>query len=176
MKLGILNADIVDVSADALIYSTNTQVMLSGGVGACLLKKFGNEFQNELYRQIDRSGRREAEVGEVFVTEPQDTPWDLVCHTVATDSLYHTSQDVVRSIVQRYIEDCGSRELKSVVMSSLGAGYGDLDLGEFIRIVSDVTGAVGPSSIRQLTICCDQPDKHAELLSATKQLTTNWIV
>ena len=157
MKLGILNADIVSVTADALIYSTNVQLMLSGGVGACLLEKFGNQFQNELYRQIDSSGRKLAEVGEVFITEPKDTPWQVVYHTIATDPLYYTDPKVVRSIIQSCLEDCRNRKLTTIVMSPLGAGYGDLELGEFIQIVSDEAAKAEATGVENLTICCDQP-------------------
>lgn len=90
MKRSILQADIVEVGADALIYSTNVQLMLSGGVGACLLKKLGPEFQNELYRKIDRDQRKLAKVGEVFFSENPACPWKVIVHTIATDPFYNT--------------------------------------------------------------------------------------
>ncbi|NWK57770.1 macro domain-containing protein [Verrucomicrobiaceae bacterium N1E253] len=163
------------VKGDALIYSTNVQLMLSGGVGACLLQKFGNDFQSDLYRQLDSSGRKLAEVGEIFQTELSDASWRLVLHTIATDPMYHTDPEVVRSLVARSFETCSERkDITSIIMSPLGAGYGDLEMDTFLQIVTEESLRYEDSSITSLTICCDFELSFRDLVCTASTLGTEW--
>lgn len=175
MQRNILKADIVEVEADALIYSTNVQLMLSGGVGACLLKKLGPSFQNELYRKIDMELRKLADVGEVFYSEMSECPWKLVVHTIATDPFYYTDPEVVRSILKKaFSELSGRQNINSVVMSPIGAGYGDLNIEVFLDLVSQESAKYEESSIKQLIVCCDSESTYSELLDASAKSTTKW--
>ena len=175
MKRILQNTDIMGVRADALIYSTNVQLMLSGGVGACLLEKFGDDFQSNLYRQLNPTGRKLAEVGEIFLTDTGGDPWKLVIHTIATDPMYHTDPDIVSSLVTRSFDICSKRgDINSLVMSPLGAGYGDLDLDIFLRIVDDVATQFDGSGIKSITVCCDFELSFRELVSTANTLDTAW--
>ncbi len=44
----ILNIDVLDLPADALIYSSNVLLNCSGGVGACLVERYGKQVQVDL--------------------------------------------------------------------------------------------------------------------------------
>jgi O-acetyl-ADP-ribose deacetylase (regulator of RNase III) len=171
MKRSFIESDIVEVNADALIYSTNYQLMLSGGVGACLYQKFGNQFQNDLYRKIDSLGRKCANIGEVFFSEMHEGPWKVIVHTVATDPFYHTDPAIVRTILRQtfaHLANCPA--VKSVVMSPLGAGYGDLPIDTFLKIVTDESRAYEDSTIEHLMICCDSILTIRELAATAKQM------
>ncbi|MFD2256771.1 macro domain-containing protein [Luteolibacter algae] len=175
MKRVLRNTDITTVAADALIYSTNVNLMLSGGVGACLLKKFGNDFQDDLYRQLGSSNRRYAEVGEIFISNRPGDPWHLIVHTIATDPMYHTKPETVSSLVSRFFDICSSRaDVRSLVMSPLGAGYGDLDLPLFLKIVSEVTERFEHTDIAEVIICCDYEPSYRELVVASESINTQW--
>ena len=171
MQRSLILNDIVDVNADALIYSTNYQLMLSGGVGACLYQKFGNEFQNDLYRKIDSLGRKCANIGEVFFSDMQEGPWKVIVHTVATDPFYHTDPAIVRTILRQafaYLADCLT--VKTVVMSLLGTGYGDLPIDSFLKIVTDESRAFEESNIEHVMICCDSIQMFRELAATAKEI------
>ena len=175
MKRILCNTDITTVAADALIYSTNVNLMLSGGVGACLLKKFGNDFQDDLYRQLGSSNRRFAEVGEIFLSNRAGDPWRLILHTIATDPMYYTNPDIVRSLVSRAFDICSSRDdVSSLVMSPLGAGYGDLDLSLFLRVVSEESAKFEQAGIDSITVCCDYEPSYLELVTASQELDADW--
>ena len=175
MKRSILQADIVEVTADALIYSTNVQLMLSGGVGACLLKKFGPQFQNDLYRKIDQERRKLAEVGEVFFSDMSDGPWRVIVHSVATDPFYHTDPEVVRTILRQALANLAERgDVHTVVMSPLGAGYGDLKIQTFLYLVTEESSRFEQSGIEPLIVCCDFEPTIRELITASHVLQVNW--
>lgn len=177
MKRRLLLGNIASISADTLVYSTNVQLMLSGGVGASLLRQYGPSFQEELYRCIDSSGRKLAEVGEIFTTSPVQCPWKIVFHAVATDPLYNTDPVVVQAILTRCFESCAhTREIRSIVLSPLGTGYGDLPLERFLDLVSTVSVAPHYESIKEITVCCDHPPFFDVLVSHSPNTGVEWYI
>ncbi|MFC7338282.1 macro domain-containing protein [Haloferula chungangensis] len=177
MNYRLLHANIVETSADALIYSTNVQLMLGGGVGACLLEKFGSDFQRQLQGQLDKSGRQLAKVGEIFHTDITDGPWKLIIHTVAADPFYHTDPEVVRSLLARSFATCREKdEIRSIIMSPLGAGYGDLELDVFLRIASEEALKLEGSQIESLTICCDWDSAVDDLAKTAETMDPPWSI
>src|SRR4051794_37670469 len=124
MERLVINANIVEVEADALVYSTNTQLALTGGVGAALMKKCGWGIQSDLQSCSPGTGRQMAEVGDVFETQSPDHPWKIIFHTVATDELYHTDPSTVSRILKRCVRRCAELgNIKSLITSPLGSGY-----------------------------------------------------
>lgn len=177
MKRRLLLGDITGVEADALVYSTNVQLMLSGGVGASLVRRYGPSFQEELYRCIDSSGRKLAEVGEIFTTSPSQCPWKIVFHTVATDPLYNTDTVVVDSILTRCFDSCiHAGDIQSIVFSPLGTGYGDLPLEKFLDLVSAVSVAPNYESIQEITVCCDHPPFFDALVTHAPNTGIEWSI
>jgi O-acetyl-ADP-ribose deacetylase (regulator of RNase III) len=175
MERLIINANIVDVKADALIYSTNVQLVLTGGVGAALMQKCGWGIQNDLLSCSPGSGRRMAEVGDVFETRSAEYPWKIVFHTVVTNELYHTQPDTVLRVLRRCVRRCAELEdIKSVVTSPLGAAYGDLDLEPFVRIADQVCDLFDQSTIQTFSIVCRDVEEFDKLKNATKNINSNW--
>lgn len=132
MKRFIQCADIVKVPADAMIYSTNMRLTLTGGVGAALLREFGIGVQIALQSQSPASGRQQAEVGDVLQVPVATGRWKRVFHTIATDELYCTKASTVQSILRRCLQQCvDAKDVRTITCSALGCGYGDLDIVEF---------------------------------------------
>jgi len=166
------HGDITSLRADALVYSTNVQLMLSGGVGASLLQKYGPDFQRDLYREIDARGRKLAEVGEVLITTAPDST--LILHTVATDPLYHSDERVVAEILRQALEICSERdEIDSVLISALGCGYGDLSFAKFLELLS-VASLRQESLITEMTLAVDDADFYSQLVVASEFCPVKW--
>lgn len=125
MPASIRNIDIVDLPADALVYSTNVFLNCSGGVGASLLGKYGDHFQKELHNLLTESGRRYAEQGTIFRHVPSGLPYQMIFHTVPCDGFYETSDEIVTDTLETALLECDSTPgISSVTMSALAAGYG----------------------------------------------------
>jgi O-acetyl-ADP-ribose deacetylase (regulator of RNase III) len=168
-------ADITEFQADALIYSTNVQLMLSGGVGGSLLFRYGDSFRNELFRAFNSTGRKLAEVGEVFSVTHEGCPWKVVFHTIATDPLYHTDPSIVRRILMRCFDECLERgDIRSIVISMLGTGYGDLSIERFLELTTEISNLSQYEGIENITICCDHPPFLVALLAHTEKANLGW--
>jgi O-acetyl-ADP-ribose deacetylase (regulator of RNase III) len=153
MKRTIRCADIVTVRSDAMIYSTNVRLALTGGVGAALVKQYGIGVQIDLQDQSLGTGRQMADVGEVIETRITDAPWKRVFHTIATDELYHTAPSSVRDILRTCFKKCAaSASIKTITCSALGTGYGNLELPAFMAIADEVSRDFMGSGFSSFTV------------------------
>ncbi len=172
MKRQLTNLNIVDVQADALVYSTNVQLLLTGGVGAALVARFGMRIQDALEVA---AGKPTAQVGDVFETSLPGVPWKLVFHTIATDKLYCTRPDIVTSILRKCFRRCvelGS--IRSLITSPLGCGYGDLDLAQFLQIANQISAEFDKSTIETFAIVCRGKEHFGQLNNAARTLNHQW--
>ena len=69
----IRHGDIVDAVADAIVFSSNEHLFLSGGAGASLLGKHGRPLQEAMHRIMAGRGIKVAPRGAVFEIEPAET-------------------------------------------------------------------------------------------------------
>ncbi len=172
MKRQLIRSNIVDVQADALIYSTNVQLLLTGGVGAALLARFGARIQDALGVA---AGRPTAEVGDVLETRLSGIPWKVIFHTVATDKLYYTRPEVVLAILRKCFRRCVElQSIKSIITSPLGCGYGDLDVEQFLRIADQVCGEFEESAIESFAIVCRSSEYFEHLRKAARTGHERW--
>ncbi|HWX20394.1 MAG TPA: macro domain-containing protein [Candidatus Binatia bacterium] len=175
MKRQLIRSNIIDAQGDALIYSTNVRLALTGGVGAALLERFGLAIQNELLCCSGGTGRQMAEVGDVFETRSPGMPWKIIFHTVATDELYYTRPETVLAILRKCVRRCVElASIKSVITSPLGAGYGDLDLNKFVRIADQVCDEYDESSVQSFAVVCRDVEEFDRLSKAARAINENW--
>ncbi len=175
MKKRIILDNIIKVKADALIYSTNIDLRLSGGVGAALLQKYGSEIQDKLFETIDNTGRQVANIGEVFECTVPTMPWKVVYHTVATNDMYETQAETVHSIIKYCLLDCDGKDgIDSIVMSALGCGWGDLSHSDFIDIITEVTGGLSFCGVNEIVVCCDDQTFYEQMCELAIQYDGSW--
>ncbi len=138
MKTIEIQENIELFQADALVYSTNQNLYLSGGVGACLVKKYGHEVQEILDSYLREVDGEIVEVGTIVEGKLGAMPWKRVFHTVATDLNYDTNAAVVSKIIEEVLERCElDYSINSIVFSALGAGYGSLDYKKFVVLLNE---------------------------------------
>ncbi|MDB6077060.1 MAG: putative phosphatase, C-terminal domain of histone macroH2A1-like protein [Akkermansiaceae bacterium] len=158
MTVSIRNADVLDVAADALIYSTNVLFNCSGGVGACLVTRYGQHVQKDLHAILQRRGVRFAERGEVEEFVSAGLPYQAVFHTVPSDGFYETSEEIVAGVLRKALEGCVARpEVRTVVFSALATGYGRLEFADFLRIASELGSEEAFSSLDRITLAIADP-------------------
>ena len=133
MEIKLYNGSILDIEADILVCSANVSLNLTGGVGADIVARYGNEMQFELHGQLKQGEKRYAKQGEVFTCYTKGLPYKAVLHAVAVDPMYHSSIDVIAQVVTRCFEIAREHEAKSIALTCLASGFGDLTLEDFIQ-------------------------------------------
>ncbi len=176
MKRHIVCADIIHIASDAMIYSTNVRLTLTGGVGAALFRAFGVGVQIDLQTRSPGTGRELAEVGDVIESPIPGSPWKRVFHTIATSELYHTDPAVVARILRRCLARCAaSDDLRKITCSALGTGYGDLELPHFFQICDEVCTEFDGSPLEEFVIVI-QDQAEFETLLRTAGAAKGWIL
>jgi len=154
MDARIQNIDVLDLKADALIYSTNVILNCSGGVGACLVKRYGRHVQEDLHKVLSDQGKKFSEQGAVIQLVPDGMDYARVFHTIPCDGFYNTSEEIVTDILRRSLRECvATDQVRSVALSALATGYGHLGYDEFFRIASSVLSETEFCPLEAVTIC-----------------------
>lgn len=153
MNARIQKTDVLDVNADALIYSTNVMLNCSGGVGACLVNRYGGHVQNELYQLLQDRNIKHAERGVIFQHVSAGMPYKKVFHTLPCDGFYETSAEIISDILHRCLSECvATPDISSVSLSALATGYGHLKYEEFFPIAASVLSNPRFDSLDSVTI------------------------
>ena len=154
MERLIKNIDIVDEQADAMIYSTNVMLNCTGGVGACLLVRYGRHVQTELHGLLAARGTQFASQGEIFEHVCKGMPYRKLFHTVPNDPLYNASPEIVEGILRRCLAQCAEDDnIRSLAVSALATGYGHLEFEDFFRVADKVLNDEAYAAIERISIC-----------------------
>lgn len=170
MERLIKNIDVIDENAEALIYSTNVMLNCTGGVGACLVVRYGQHVQKELHDILTARGSRLASQGEIFEHVCSGMPYQKIFHTVPCDAMYNTSPDIVEDILRRCLDQCVStRCVSTVSMSALATGYGHLYFEDFFRIADRVLNDDAYKAIERIVICIADLPSYEQALELIKR-------
>lgn len=143
-KRTIRLGDITDVDADVVIFSSNTNLFLSGGAGASLLGIHGDPLQRAMQRALAVTGKKVAQRGSVFEIDPGETWTSRLFAVVAADGFYETTKEDTRSALERILARCAEMpEVKTVATTALGTGYGNMEIEDFTEIFCQL--AIPPS-------------------------------
>jgi O-acetyl-ADP-ribose deacetylase (regulator of RNase III) len=130
----IRQGDIVDTVADAIVFSTNEHLFLSGGAGASLLGKHGKPLQQAMDRALAASGAKIAHRGSIFEIAPAET-WGRMFAVVAANGFYETSREETAAALQNVLQRCAEiEEVKTVAITALGTGYGNMEIEDFVEL------------------------------------------
>lgn len=154
MNKGIRKIDVLECQSEALIYSTNVFLNCSGGVGGCLLKKYGPRVQETLHGYLAKTHRKHADQGEVVELVLDIMPYKNVFHTVPCNGFYDTDSAIVSRILRETLERCLQQNIQTVAMSAIATGYGHYDRPQFFRVAANVLNEESFSDL-QISICLD---------------------
>lgn len=164
MNLKLILANIANVEADALIFSTNVQLSMTGGVGAALKNKYGFHVQMDLVEAFKQSRKIQANVGDVYITNPQGTPWKLLFNTIATSESFYTRTETVIDILRHCLRHCSDRQdIRSVVCSPIGTGFGDLTSTAYCECLTAVLAEHEEGPIHEFILACYDQHQFNEL-------------
>ena len=172
MKLirNIKRADVTDEPCDALIYSSNVMLNCSGGVGACLVAKYGPEVQTHLHRLLGEMGVRHAPRGSWFQWKADHMPYKTVFHTVPCDGWYETTDAVLETVLRECLSECVKRgDIGSVATSVLATGYGRFAFEDFFPIAARVFADPSYQSLERLTVCIEGELRFNEACAVIRQ-------
>jgi len=133
MKWILKQKNILDEPADALVCSANVNLMLTGGVGAELLARYGEAMQNALKKGLQTRSPHCAQRGEIIPYAGGEMPYRVVLNAVAIDGWYASSPEIITEVVRRAFRKAAEYSAKKVALTALATGFGRLTFSEFAQ-------------------------------------------
>lgn len=169
MRWQLKHADLLHEPAEALIVSANPQLQLSGGVGAALLNRYGQDVQTELHYHLKKIGKRYVQPTDVAPTFGGGVPYKVVVHAVAIDAFYDTSPEWVTAALDRALQLAARFEAHTVAAAALATGYGRMPMIDFaVGLKPLLRRTYAP--VEQVTLCLSNREKYEELASLLPEL------
>lgn len=144
--------NILDEPADVLICSANVNLLLSGGVGADLLARYGNTMQEALLTRLQPRNPRCAQRGEIFSYSGPEMPYLAVLHAVAINGWYESSTEAITDLVRRALKLAAGKGARTVALTALATGFGRLTFAEFAEGIKPLLSESFPP-ISEVVIC-----------------------
>jgi O-acetyl-ADP-ribose deacetylase (regulator of RNase III) len=165
----IRQGDIVDTVADAIVFSSNEHLFLSGGAGASLLGKHGKPLQEAMQRVMAKRGLKVASRGSVFEIEPAET-WGRMFAVVAANGFYETSREDTEAALHEVLRRCSEIDgVKTVAITALGTGYGNMEIEDFVALFC---GIEIPESLESLELVIHSEIFFREACEVNERLGT----
>jgi O-acetyl-ADP-ribose deacetylase (regulator of RNase III) len=152
MRWILKQQNILDEPADVLICSANVNLMLTGGVGAELLGRYGGAMQLALQEELRKRSPHCAQRGEVIPYIGAELPYKAVLNAVAIDGWYDSSPEIISSVVRRAIHMAAEYGARKVALTVLATGFGRLTYPEFAQGVRPLL-TENFSPIDQVVMC-----------------------
>ena len=147
-------SDILDVPADALVYSTNILFNCTGGVGGAMMMKYGPHVQMELHELMASHSEKFMKQGSVIDYVPGGLPYRHVLHTFPCDGMYDTTAAIVEDVLRQALLICvQDHSVSRVAVSALATGYGHMTLDEFLPIAGRVFNDTIFEEIPEIVLC-----------------------
>jgi O-acetyl-ADP-ribose deacetylase (regulator of RNase III) len=152
MRWIVKQGNILDEPADVLVCSANVNLLLSGGVGADLLARYGSAMQEALQAELRGRLPHCAQRGEVFAYRGPEMPYKVVLHAVAIDGWYESSPTIVRDVVRQSLAMAAEAGARKVALTALATGFGHLTYAEFAEGIRPLMNEEFPP-IEEIVIC-----------------------
>ena len=162
MNWKVAQGDILELEAEVLVVSANPQLNLSGGVGAALRMRYGNELQNQLHDILSERNVQYVPAGEAVVTHPENCPYHAIIHAVGIDVFYETSANMIAQAIATSLDQAKALNASSVAMAAIGTGYGNLPIANFARGIVCLS-MKEYEDFEQITICLRKESKAMKL-------------
>jgi len=143
MEFTVVQGDIAQQSADALVNAAGTSLQMGSGVAGAL-RRVGGEALNQA-----AVTKGPVDLGEVAVTDAYDLDATYVVHAAAMPH-YGDGQATVESIrdaTRNTLERADELGCESLVIPALGCGVAGFDLAEGARIIAEEIRAFDPESL-----------------------------
>lgn len=139
-KIHLLQGDITDSDAEAIVNAANTDLWLGAGVAGAIRKKGGPSIQEEC------SKIGPIELGEAAVTGAGELKAKYVIHAASMSMEHPTSDESLYDSVRNSLLRASELNVRSIAFPAIGTGVSDFDpqrcaeimLGEILRLIPEM--------------------------------------
>ncbi|MFT4891250.1 MAG: O-acetyl-ADP-ribose deacetylase (regulator of RNase III) [Halobacteriales archaeon] len=143
MRFEVIQGDIAEQSADALVNAAGTSLKMGSGVAGALRRGAGEEIDEEAV------SKGPIDLGEVAVTDAHDLDAEWVIHAAAMPH-YGDGQatpESIRDATRNTLERADELGAESLVIPALGCGVAGFDLADGARLIAEEIADYDPETL-----------------------------
>ncbi len=131
-EIEIVQGDITDQDADAIVNAANNELWMGAGVAGAIVRKGGREIEDDAIRQGP------IRVGEAVITGGGSLIASHVIHAAAMGQDLRPDGESIRKSTDAALTLAEERKLRSIAFPALGTGVGGFSVHECAAIMIDV--------------------------------------
>jgi O-acetyl-ADP-ribose deacetylase (regulator of RNase III) len=167
MDFEVVQGDIAQQKADALVNAAGTSLKMGSGVAGALRRGAGSEINEEAV------SKGPVDLGAVAVTDAYALNADIVVHAAAMPHYGDgkATEKSIRDATRNALEAADGHGCESLVIPALGCGVAGFDLHEGARIIAEEIDAYEPSSLEDVRFIAYSDDEYETLCEAAEAAT-----
>lgn len=146
MDLEVVQGDITEQSAGALVNATNTELQMDSGVAAAFRDAVGEGVAREI------GAEETVGVGEVAVTDGYDRDAEWIFHAATMPEGGEASEQGVRKATRNVLDRAESRGIQTLALPALGTGAGGLDTEDGARAIAETVADHDAEAVEEVRI------------------------
>ncbi len=166
MEFTVIQGDIAQQEADALVNAAGTSLKMGSGVAGALRRAAGGEIDEEAV------SKGPVDLGEVAVTDAYDLDADIVVHAAAMPH-YGDGQATERSIrdaTWNALAAADEHGCGSLVVPALGCGVAGFELAEGARIIAEEIDGYDPTNLEDVRFIAYSEEEYETLREAAESV------
>ncbi|MFP8952309.1 macro domain-containing protein [Natrialbaceae archaeon A-arb3/5] len=163
MEFDVIQGDIAEQSADALVNAAGTSLEMGSGVAGALRREAGEQLNEEATEEGP------VDLGEVAVTDAYDLDAEFVIHAAAMPHYGdgEATAESIRDATRNTLEAADERGCRSVVLPALGCGVAGFNLADGAEIIADEIEEYEPETIEDVRLIAYSDEEYDTIRAAT---------
>jgi O-acetyl-ADP-ribose deacetylase (regulator of RNase III) len=167
MEFTVVQGDIAEQVADALVNAAGTSLKMGSGVAGALRRGAGPGINQEAV------SKGPVDLGEVAVTDAYDLDADIVVHAAAMphDGDGRATKESILDATRNALKEADEHGCESLVIPALGCGVAGFDLREGSCLIAEEIDAYEPTNLRDVRFIAYSDDEYGTLREAVGEVT-----
>lgn len=128
-RYSLIQGDITEIEADAIVNAANNQLWMGGGVAGAIKRKGGKEIEDEAV------GEGPIPIGEASVSGAGRLKARYVIHAAVMGMDFRTDAGKIRQATANTLKRAEELKMKTIAFPALGTGVGGFPYEECARIM-----------------------------------------
>lgn len=166
MEFTVIQGDIADQEADALVNAAGTSLQMGSGVAGALRRAAGGPINEEAV------SKGPVDLGEVAVTDAYELDAECVIHAAAMPHYGDgkATTDSIREATTNALEAADEMDLDSIVIPILGTGAAGFDFTKGARIVCEAIADYEATSLSDVRVIAYSPREFETLEAVAEEV------
>ena len=165
MDFRVIQGDIAQQSADALVNAAGTSLRMGSGVAGALRREAGDELNEAAM------AKGPVQLGDVAVTDAFELDAEYITHAAALPHYGsgQATEESIRAAVQNTLDVAKELDLSTIVLPALGCGVAGFDLVEGAKIIAEEITAHEPVSLDEVRLIAYSDEEYETMVDAVSQ-------